>query len=62
MTTATLTTRQPRTARGLKKFFGSRFDPTRCGKLCTDEGVAAVWQCGHPAGKGKYGLFCGRHA
>jgi hypothetical protein len=61
MTTATLTMRQPRTLRGLKKTFGPQYDRNRCGKLCTGDGVNAVWQCGHPAGKGKYGLFCGRH-
>lgn len=54
--------KQAKTKRGLKLLFGPAYDPTRCGRNCTDEGVSATWQCGQPNGKGLHGLYCWRHA
>jgi hypothetical protein len=51
--------KQPKTRRAAEAIYGNDFDPARC--IRAIEGQGTFWQCGHPAGKGGRGLYCGRH-
>lgn len=51
---------QPKTRKAAAALYGADFDPTRC--IRAVEGQGTFWQCGHKAGKGSRGLYCGRHS
>lgn len=51
---------QPKTKQAARSLYGIHYDHQRCIRAVSD--AVGFWQCGHPNGKGKQGLYCGRHA
>jgi hypothetical protein len=51
---------QPKTRTAAMALYGIYYNRQRCIRAVSD--AVGFWQCGHPNGKGKHGLYCGRHA